>query len=605
MFFRSPNLGLPRRVVAYYLLFCLVAIAWLSVGVLVTSHSVLSNRGINSCLLRLGKLTAALEIEYIRSGTEKLQPLIVAAAPELHASYCSIESTLGVYLAHSNPAKIGQKVESVEGAELHWGTISGVRYRDEAGTALQEFRTSLIADNQPFGALRIAIAEPTIRSTITDVARHAPIAILIPLMLVAIGALVLTRLTNPLTEVTRQLQHLASLPPSEPTIACRIITRDSLSLGWNRLIDLIERLQTPAGQQTLEERLQQATANRRDGQHADILENLADGVALTDAEGRIAFCNRAIASLLGEEVKEGSEIEKWLAVDEKNSSDAKSLIDPQLSSRAVVSELHRTSGTAERFIRVSRQPVKQGRLQGQIWCLRDVTQQKLAEKMRDQFIDTATHELRTPLSNIKAYAETMITCNAIDVEEQKEFCNIINSEVTRLARFVDDLLSISSMEMGSLCIEKQKVDTPRLFTEVIDKVEPLMQQKNITFFADLPEKMRELRLDKDKFIAVIVNLLGNAAKYTPNGGRVTLRAKLDESHLAVAIEDSGFGIAADEIPKLFEKFFRSPDPRVQSETGTGLGLSLANEVIRMHGGEITVESVLNQGSTFTVIIPAE
>jgi len=114
-----------------------------------------------------------------------------------------------------------------------------------------------------------------------------------------------------------------------------------------------------------------------------------------------------------------------------------------------------------------------------------------------------------------------------------------------------------------------------------------------------------VRLDKDKFMAVLVNLLGNAAKYTPDGGRVTLHVKLDESLLQVAVEDTGVGIAAEEVSKVFEKFFRSSDPRVQNETGTGLGLSLANEVVRMHGGEITIESELNQGSTFTITIPTD
>lgn len=604
MFFRRPNLGLPRRVVAYYLLFCLVAVAWLSAGVLVTSHSVLSNRGINSCLLRLGKLTSAIEVDFIRSGTENLQTLVTEAVSELRADYCSIESTQGVFLAHSDPSNIGKKAQPREGSHLRWGSITGVRYTDSSGTPLQEFRTTLVADHQPFGALRVAIAEPTVASTLTEVTRHAPVAILIPLALVAIGALVLSRLTSPLSEVTQQLQHLAGLSPSEPAIVCRITTRDPLSLGWNRLVELVERLQTPAAGQSLEHRLEQATANRRDGQHADILQNLAEGVAVTDIDGRITFCNRAISALLGENVPEGSEIEKWLR--EGESTDAiKPLIDPQLSTRPAVSEIHRTVGAVERVIRVSRQPVANGRLHGQVWSLRDVTQQKLSEKMRDQFIDTATHELRTPLSNIKAYAETMVSCNSIDVEEQKEFCNIINSEVTRLARFVDDLLSISSMEMGSLSIDKQKVDTARMFAEVIEKVEPLMQQKSITFFAELPEKMRELRLDKDKFVAVVVNLLGNAAKYTPQNGRVTLRVKLDDNQLEVAVEDSGVGIAEEEIPKVFDKFFRSADPRVQNEIGTGLGLPLANEVVRMHGGEITVESVLNQGSTFTVTVPAE
>jgi PAS domain S-box-containing protein len=604
MFFRRPNLGLPRRVVAYYLLFCMVAIAWLTAGVLITSHTVLSSRGINACLSRIGKLTSAIEVDYIRSGEENFDELVSKARTDFRASYCSIESTLGSYLAHTDPALVSKKVRQPEGSHLRWGTVSGTRFTDDTGNSLQEFRVSLIAENQPFGALRIAVREPTLGSTLSDVAELAPVAVLVPLVFVAVGAIVLARLTNPLAEVSTQLQDLAAIAPADSPTISRVATSDALSLGWNRLAGYIERLQGPAGGQNLEQRLQEATASRREGQHADILQSLTDGVAVTDMEGRITFVNRAVAALLNEDIAEGTEIEKLLCPEDAP-SELVSLLDPQLASHPAVCEIHRAGGSAERIVRVSRQPVKAGRIHGQVWCLRDVTQQKLAEKMRDQFIDTATHELRTPLSNIKAYAETMVSYDSIDIEEQKEFCNIINSEVTRLARFVDDLLSISSMEMGSLIIEKQKVETARLFEEVLVKVEPLMNQKSISFFVDLPEKMRELRLDKDKFIAVIVNLLGNAAKYTPSGGRVTLRVKLDESQLQVAVEDSGVGIATDEIPRVFEKFFRSADPRVQNETGTGLGLSLAQEVVRMHGGDITIESVLNQGSTFTVTIPAE
>lgn len=604
MFFRHPNLGLPRRVVTYYLFFCVVAIAWLAVGVLITTHTVLSSRGMNACLSRIGKLTSTVEMDYIRSGRENLQDLISKARREFRANYCSVESTQGEYLAHTNLELVGKQVVEPVGSHLRWGAITGTRFIDKAGNPLNEFRVTLLAENQPFGALRIATAEPTIGSTFRDVAHIAPVVVLIPLALVAVGAIILARLTNPLAAISTQLQNLAALSPAESPTVARVVTSDPLSLGWNRLVEFIERFQGPVGSLSLEQRLNEATASRRESQHADILQNLADGVAVTDMEGRITFVNRAVTALLNEDIVEGAEIKPLLCSAEA-SDDLEPLLDPQLASRPAVAELHRTNGLSERVVRVSRQPVKDGRIQGQVWCLRDVTQQKLAEKMRDSFIDTATHELRTPLSNIKAYAETMVTYDSIDIEEQKEFCNIINSEVTRLARFVDDLLSISSMEMGSLIIEKQKVETARLFEEVLDKVEPLMNQKALAFVVDLPEKMRELHLDKDKFVAVIVNLLGNAVKYTPNGGRVTLRVKLDESQLQVAVEDSGVGIAADELPRVFEKFFRSADPRVQSETGTGLGLSLAQEVIRMHGGDISVESVLNQGSTFTISIPAE
>ena len=114
-----------------------------------------------------------------------------------------------------------------------------------------------------------------------------------------------------------------------------------------------------------------------------------------------------------------------------------------------------------------------------------------------------------------------------------------------------------------------------------------------------------MHLDKDKIDATLVNLLGNAIKYTPEGGRVGLRARVNDSTLQIDIEDTGVGISEEELPKIFDKFFRSSDPRVQQESGTGLGLSLAREVIRLHRGELTVESEVNKGSTFTLTLPLE
>jgi two-component system phosphate regulon sensor histidine kinase PhoR len=235
--------------------------------------------------------------------------------------------------------------------------------------------------------------------------------------------------------------------------------------------------------------------------------------------------------------------------------------------------------------------------------MRDVTQQKLAEEMRDQFVDTATHELRTPLANIKAYAETLALADMIDVEQQKQFLNTINSEATRLARFVDDLLSVSSMELGSLSLNKQVTDLNRMLNEVVAKVRPQIEEKQQTFEIVFPEKLPEPELDKDKIAALLVNLLGNAVKYTPEGGRVTFHVNVSDQHIELSVEDTGVGIAADEVPKVFDKFFRSQDPRVQEQTGTGLGLALAQEVVRLHGGHITVESELNKGSTFSVLLP--
>jgi two-component system phosphate regulon sensor histidine kinase PhoR len=338
-----------------------------------------------------------------------------------------------------------------------------------------------------------------------------------------------------------------------------------------------------------------------------------EGIATTDAEGRLTYTNLPMAVILGlkEALQLGDDAEAEtsppiteLLIQRWRLAETDPLLAPENADRPVVSELSREEDGERRVVRVARHPITgAGRHEKHVWTMRDVTQQKLAEEMRDQFVDTATHELRTPLANIKAYAETLALTEMIDIEQQKQFLNTINAEATRLARFVDDLLSVSSMELGSLSLNKQVTDLNRMVGEVLKKIRPQIDEKELTLDVTLPEKMPEPELDKDKIAAVLVNLLGNAVKYTPAGGRVIFRVNITDQQIEMSVEDSGVGIAADEVPKVFEKFFRSQDPRVQEQTGTGLGLALAQEVVRLHGGRIEVESEINKGSTFTVLLP--
>jgi signal transduction histidine kinase len=159
------------------------------------------------------------------------------------------------------------------------------------------------------------------------------------------------------------------------------------------------------------------------------------------------------------------------------------------------------------------------------------------------------------------------------------------------------------MELGSLSLNKQVTDLTRMLNEVLAKVRPQMAEKGLTFEVAFPEKMPEPELDKDKISAVLVNLLGNAVKYTPEEGAVIFRVNATDKQIELSIKDTGVGISPEELPKVFEKFFRSQDPRVQEQTGTGLGLALAHEVVRLHGGRIEIESEINKGSTFTVLLP--
>jgi two-component system phosphate regulon sensor histidine kinase PhoR len=333
------------------------------------------------------------------------------------------------------------------------------------------------------------------------------------------------------------------------------------------------------------------------------LESLSEGIAVTDAQGRIEFANRAVAALLCcDDSLDGQSLDELLATVAPESAAAFSGDSMQAE---VVSEMKVATPVGDRTLRLSRAPLAGDTAPGHVWSVRDITQQKLTEASRDQFIDTATHELRTPLANIKAYAETLAMGDMIDIEEQKEFCNTINAEATRLARFVDDLLSISSLEVGSLGIQRTNVDVRRLLEEAAEKVKPLMKQRSMTFEVTLSEKLGEARIDKDKVSGMIVNLLGNAAKYTPEGGTVTLAAIRQDDQIKIEVRDTGVGIAEEEAEQVFEKFFRSANPAVRDNVGTGLGLPLAREIARLHRGDITLASKLGEGSTFTALLPVQ
>ncbi len=604
----SPtNLGFPRKVVACYLMFSLAMLCWLGGAVLMISHEIVNKQSCDSSLASLRKTASAIEMSYLRHGQQNLQQQVISAHNQPFVEYATVIGIDGVVLAHSDVSLVGSPEVKPQGSLLTWENVQGIRFTGSEGRQIQEYHVPLMVNSKQIGTLKIAFGESSLLATLHKLDKYAPLVLLIPLVFVAIGGKILWTITSSHAQIDAQLRSLALQSPHAKLTPQKLKTRSASALGWNRLIAALADSENKTSGSEIEKRLADAAASRNENEMAEVLQNLSDGIVLTDPEGKITFANRAISALLGtddEHSLQGTMLGERL-LDELPELDACPLFDPQCQNRQVVSEAQRQEGDSQRVLRVSRQPLVGESFKGLVWSLRDVTQQKLADQMRDQFIDTATHELRTPLSNIKAYAEMLATSKNIEVEQQKEFCNTINSEVTRLARFVDDLLSISSMEVGSLSADRQKTDTARLFEEVLAKVQPLMDQKDQQFEVRLPEKMRVLNLDKEKMVAVLVNLLGNAAKYTPESGHVAMKVKLDDESLEIAIEDTGVGISEEELPHVFDKFFRSSDSRVQDEVGTGLGLSLAREVVRMHGGDITVESTLDKGSTFLVTIPLE
>jgi signal transduction histidine kinase len=255
-------------------------------------------------------------------------------------------------------------------------------------------------------------------------------------------------------------------------------------------------------------------------------------------------------------------------------------------------------------LKFSVRPVRREDSAAAMVIIEDVTQQRVADEARNAFVAHATHELRTPLTNIRLYVETALDEGESDPALRAKALNVINQEARRLETIVGEMLSVSQIEAGSFKLNVGDVRLDALFSELTADYEGPAKEKNITLKMELAPKLPAIRGDREKISVALHNLMGNALKYTPAGGHVTVTVNVEKDGLTVAIADSGIGISEEDQKHVFEKFYRAKeDPRVNKIVGTGLGLTLAREVMRLHGGEISVDSQIDKGSTFTLKLP--
>jgi len=242
---------------------------------------------------------------------------------------------------------------------------------------------------------------------------------------------------------------------------------------------------------------------------------------------------------------------------------------------------------------------------GKIISCHNVTVESLAEKAKHDFIAHVAHEILTPITNIKSYSEMLMDGEIEDIEMQKEFYNTINEQTNRLSDLIKNLLNISKMEMGSLTINKGLVKTDWFFQDCVSSIEASALEKNITIVKDQPDIFPSLVADKDLLKTAIINILGNALKYTPANGSITFSISEQDQSVVFDVIDTGYGIAQEDLPNIFEKFYRSGDPQITDQVGSGLGLAITAEIVNLHNGEISADSETGRGTHITIKLPKE
>lgn len=226
------------------------------------------------------------------------------------------------------------------------------------------------------------------------------------------------------------------------------------------------------------------------------------------------------------------------------------------------------------------------------------------EEIMVTFVANVSHELRTPLTCIKGYAETLLEGAMEDQTVTRQFLGVISEEAKRLERLIKDLLDISMMEAHQVEMRFQEIDLGALVSHAVDILAPHAQNAGVTLVKEIPDEHPDWRADEDRLSQVVLNLIDNGVKFSQPGGQVITRISYGSQDAIIEVEDQGTGIPTEELPRIFERFYRVQKGSTARFGGRGLGLSIAKHMVEAHGGDLTVTSERGKGSTFRIVLPA-
>ena len=241
---------------------------------------------------------------------------------------------------------------------------------------------------------------------------------------------------------------------------------------------------------------------------------------------------------------------------------------------------------------------------GRVLAMHDITREREIDQMKNEFVSTVSHELRTPLTSIKGYVDLILDGDAGDINEiQEEFLGIVKENSDRLVDMINDMLDISRIESGRIRLKVEPVNLADSIEGAVDSFRAVLNQTGRTIKTRVPESLPVVAVDRDRVGQVLINLISNALKYSPEGGDVTITAKHTDGSVQVSVSDKGMGISREDQKKLFTKFYRVDTAMTREIGGTGLGLSITKSIIELLGGRVSVRSKLGEGSTFSFTVP--
>ena len=350
-------------------------------------------------------------------------------------------------------------------------------------------------------------------------------------------------------------------------------------------------------------RLTQENLEQESKRLHSILSYMTDGVLATNRRGKITMINDMAKKQLGvqkEDVLNKSILELLKIEDEYELRDLitqipELMIDSQDDNGEYLS-------LRVRFALVRRES---GFISGLVAVLHDTTEQEKEERERRLFVSNVSHELRTPLTSVKSYLEALDE-GALSEPVAPDFIKVSLDETNRMMRMVTDLLHLSRIDNATSHLDVELINFTAFITFILNRFDQIRgqdEEKKYELVRDYPITSVWIEIDTDKMTQVIDNILNNAIKYSPDGGKITVTMKTTDDQMILSISDQGLGIPKQDLPRIFDRFYRVDRARSRAQGGTGLGLSIAKEIIKQHNGFIWAKSIYGKGSTFTIVLP--
>ena len=458
------------------------------------------------------------------------------------------------------------------------------RYSTTIGKKMMYVAVPIIERDEVLGIARVALPLTRVESSVKRVIISIFVAMSITTILVILAAWIIARTTTrPIRELTRESKKIASGEFGHRIIVGTKDESGQLATAFNEMSLSLKRLVE--------------TISEDRAKLMSILDNMADGVILTDIEGNILLTNKAVQKLfrIRDENAKAKPLIEVIREHELNDI-LKSCLET--GQKQIVQF---DSGISSRFLRSIAILVDQERQGGALVLIQDLTELRGLQTMRRELVGNLSHEFRTPLAGIKAMVETLQDGAINDQTATSDFLDRIETEVDRLVQLVAELTELSRIETGKDELKLEQVNINLLIEEVIAHLKPQAERQNLSLNKKLASDLPAIQADKERIRQVIVNLMHNAIKFNRPGGSILTATEISKDSVLVEISDTGIGITGKDLPRIFERFYKTDKSRAGQ--GSGMGLAIAKHIVEAHGGEIKVRSEEGKSSTFSFNLP--